>query len=112
MTDFKKARIKLLGFNVYDENECIKAIKQNSFLIQYISSEVVQLEAIKQNCNSIRCIRNPSERVIIEAVKQDGLLIRFIKNPTNKVIVEAFKQNIDSFVYIDEFMKTFKTGLE
>ncbi len=58
-----------------------KLLKQN------LTSEVVQLEAVKQDGLSIQFIRNPSEAVQLEAVKQDWLAIRYIHNPSEAVML-------------------------
>ena len=76
----KKVKIKEIGFDITDEESCLKAVRKYGYLIQFIKnpSEAVCLAALNQNGYSIHYIENPSEEVCLAAVKQNGNLIRYI----------------------------------
>ena len=70
--------------------------------IEYIQhpDKDVQLEAIKQDWQTIQFISNPDKDVQLEAIKQDWKAIKFISNPDKDVQKEAIMQNICAFEYI------------
>ena len=104
--DYKKILSEFGLENEFDllwsETRQLQAVKQNGDSIRYISnpSEKVQLEAVKQDGDSILHIQNPSEKVQLEAVKENGYSIRYIQNPSEKEQLEAVKQYGDSIQYI------------
>ena len=61
----KKVIIQKLSFDPDNELDCLNAVKQDGYCIQYINnpSEEIQLEAVKQNTRSIKLINNPSKEV-------------------------------------------------
>lgn len=85
-----------------NEQEQMKAIKQNSYGIRFIKnpSEAMQLEAVRQDGKSIEYIKNPSESIQLEAIKQDFNSIKYIKNPSEAVQLEAVKQFGELVIYI------------
>ena len=67
-------------FDPEDEQQCLEAVKENGWVIQYIN--------------------NPSEAVQLEAVKENGYTIVYINNPSEAVIEAALDQNPDAYIYI------------
>lgn len=57
-----------------------------------------------------RLVQNPSfledvkqtEEIYLEAVKQDGELLRHVKNQTYAICVATVKQNVKAFEYVDK----------
>ena len=77
----KQLKRKAIGFDYEDEKECLKAVKANSFYIQFI--------------------KNPSEEVQLAAVKQHGRTVCHIKNPTDLVILTAVRNTEYAMAYVD-----------
>jgi len=71
---------KNLGFDPENESECLKAVKENGWSVQFIKnpSEEMQLLAVKQYAYSIRYIKNPSEELQKLAIKQSKYDIKVI----------------------------------
>jgi hypothetical protein len=65
----------------------LSAAKRNGESIKFMKnpSEKVQLAAVNQNEDAIMYIENPSEAVQLAVVSLDSNLIRYIKNPTEEV---------------------------
>jgi hypothetical protein len=77
------------------ENIQIEAVKQNTDTIQYIKnpSEEVQLEAVSKDGETIQFIENPSKKIQLAAVKQSSYAIEYIENPNEKTQLEVIKKN-------------------
>jgi len=96
---------KVFG-DIGQEQKDIISVKQNSDSIRNIKNptEKVQLEAVKQNGYTLQYIVEkgiiPSEAVQLAAVKESGYAIEFINDPSESVQLEAVKQNSDSIRYI------------
>ena len=74
-------RIKgLIGFNPNDEKECLEAVKQNGYNLQYVKeqTEDICLEAVKQNGYALQYVQNQTKEMCIEAVKQDGFALQYV----------------------------------
>ena len=63
--------------------------------------EEALLQKVRRRPESIRKIKNPSEKVQLEAVKKDGNAIVYIDNPSEKVQLEAVKDNYYALRYIE-----------
>ena len=65
----------------------LERIKQNGWSIKCVKnpSECVQLTEVKQNVWWIKYIENPSECIQLAAVMQNGWSIKCIKNPSKRV---------------------------
>jgi hypothetical protein len=90
---------------IYDEKErCMLAVRQDGNTIRFIKdpSETVQLEAVRQNGDAIQFIEDPSEAVQLEAVRRNGSAIQFIKDPSEAVQLEAVSQNVYTIQYIKD----------
>jgi hypothetical protein len=102
---FKITKIESISnyLNNLSINEQLNAVKQNGFLIKYITNqfEHLQIEAVNKHYSAIKYIKNPSKETQLYAVKQDGYLIEYIKNPSEKIQLEAIKQNAHSIKYIE-----------
>ena len=73
----------------------LETVRQDGYCIKFIHnpSEAVQLGAVKQDGYCIQFIHNPSEAVQLEAVRQNGYCIKFIHNPSEAVIKWLFENN-------------------
>jgi len=72
-----------------------EAIKSNPLSIEYIDyvEEDLQVLAVKILWNSLRLIKNPSDRVKEEAVKSKGWAIQYIQSPSEKLCLIAVKND-------------------
>ena len=79
------------------------AVRKNGFVIDLIQnpSDVVIVEALKQNGKAICNVKNPKLEFQLIAVKQNGKAIKHISNPSKEVIEEALKQNPEAKKFID-----------
>ena len=59
------------------------------------------LEAVKQDGNMLRYVKNQTKDICLKAVKQDGLALQFVKTPTKEICLEALNRNIDAIQYVD-----------
>ena len=86
-----------------DEETLLQKVKRRPESIKKIKnpSEKVQLEAVKKDGSVIQYIDNPSEKVKLAAVKEYGGNIQYIDNPSEKVQLEAVKDNYYALRYIE-----------
>lgn len=89
---FLGQRLLIKDLNIWKDKEyCLDIIKENGFVIQYITdpSEEIQLAALEQNYDSIRYITNPTINAQLFAVSNNGYLLQYISNPTDEVQLAA-----------------------
>lgn len=60
LEELRQKQIDLVGFNCYDENDC--------------------LEAIKQNWGAFRYVKEQTPEICLEAVRQDGCVLRYVNS--------------------------------
>ena len=89
----KRAKIKAIGFDYTDEEECLKVVKEDGDLIQYIDnpSEAVQLASVREHGSNINYVKKPTERVQLEVIRSNTVFVpiravkRLIKTPRPSV---------------------------
>ena len=73
-------------------------------------TDAVCIEAVKQDGNALRYVKEQTEAVCIEAVKRNGNALRYVKEQTEAVCIEAVKQDGDAVYYFSlEMEKHFET---
>ncbi|MGL5148991.1 MAG: hypothetical protein ACRC7N_00255 [Clostridium sp.] len=79
-----------------------EAIISNPLCVEYINdlSEDLLVLAVKNLWNSLKLIKNPSNRVIEEAVKTKGWALQFVNEPWEELCVTAVKRDYDAIKYI------------
>jgi len=101
----------MTNINDMTEEEQIKIIIKNTFVIQYIDkpTELVQLAAVERNGDTIRYIKNPSERVQLAAVKDYGYAIKYIYNPTKQVVMFSLLKLLhdDKIKFVKELLEKY-----
>jgi len=68
------------------------------------------LEAVKENGNALRYVKEQTEAICLEAVKQDGDALQYVKEQTEAICLEAVKKNGYALRYVKE--QIFKEELE
>ena len=58
--ELKQKQIELIGFNPYNEKECLEAVKQDSHVLRYIKEQ--------------------TKDICMESVKQNGLALKYVKD--------------------------------
>lgn len=84
-------------------DEQLEVISNHGSMIQHLNNpnEEFQLAAVKNNPESIRFIRYPTERVIEEAIDIDSSVIQYIDDPSEDIQVMAVKNNPENINLID-----------
>ena len=64
-----------------DKKQCMEAVKQNGYSLQYVKeqSEALCMEAVKQDGDSLQYVKEQSEALCMEAVKQNGYSLQYVK---------------------------------
>ena len=75
-------RNNIIGFNPDNINECIKAVKENGYALQYVKeqTEDICLAAVKQNGFALQYVKEQTPEICLEAVKQNELALRYVKD--------------------------------
>ena len=84
---------ELLFFEKWDDKkQCLEAVKQNGYYLQYVKEQTdeICLEAVKQNGDSLQYVKEQTDEICLEAVKQDGDSLQYVKNKKtfNKIMEE------------------------
>ena len=79
-------------------NDLIKAKEATYKLLD----EKISLEAVKQEGDALRYVKEQTEAICLEAVKQDGYALRYVKEQTEAICLEAVKRNGDALLYVKE----------
>ena len=85
-------------------------MKLSEFLKMFGASEsaIVNLtgaeaiEAVKQDADALRFVKEQTPDICIAAVKQDGLALQYVKEQTEAVCLEAVKQDGRNLQYVDK----------
>jgi len=87
---------------------CLEAVKQNGNALRYIKEQTLEicLEAVKQNGNALQFVKVQTPQICMKAVKQNGLVLEYSKIQTPQICFEAVKQTRSAQKYI--FKKTFE----
>jgi hypothetical protein len=93
---------------------CLRALDISTFTFHMITNrtEEIILKAVKKNHNYLRYL-NPNEQteiVCIEAVRNDGCLLQYVNNQTHNICIEAIKNNERAFRYVHDI--TYEICLE
>jgi ribosomal protein S2 len=81
--------------------EFLKIFNASENDIKTISLENA-MEAVKQNGNALRYVKEQTESICMEAVKQDGYTLRYVKEQTESICMEAVKQDGYALQYVDK----------
>lgn len=89
-------------FTKYQSHDmCIKVLKQNPFLLEYVIKQNEQLckFALLGNIKSYIYIKNKSNSLNEYAINLDPFALEFIENQTEDIIFSALRNNAKSFKY-------------
>jgi len=83
------------GFDITNPKECLAAVKEGGYNIQYIQNpdKEVQIVAVKQNGYSIRFIRNPDKEAQLAVIQQNPFNICYIRDPDKEVQMAAINKS-------------------
>ena len=86
---------KELGFDYTDHDECLKAVKQNGYVLRYVKEQTndICLEAVKRHGMSLQYVKDQTSDICLEAVKRNGSLLKYVKDQTPEICMDAVKQN-------------------
>ena len=79
-------------------------IKYDQLSIKKNLSSDKAMEAVKQDGNALRYVKDQTEAICLEAVKQNGYALRYVKDQTEAICLEAVKQNGYALRYINSNM--------
>ncbi len=68
--------------------------------IVYLSSDEAS-EAVKEDCDALRYVKDQTEAVCLEAVKRNGDALQYVKDQTEAVCLEAVKEDGYALQYVD-----------
>ena len=112
-------QIKKLGTGkiiTYKGAEALEAVKQNGDALKYVKEQTAEicLEAVKKYGDALKYVKEQTAEICLEAVKQDGDALRYVKEQTPEICLEAVKQNGYALQHVNEsiFAKTSKVTLE
>ena len=82
LEELRQKQIDLVGFNCYDENDCLEAVKQDGHALRYVKEQTPEicLDAIKQNWGALQYVKEQTPEICLEAVKQNELALRYVKD--------------------------------
>ena len=80
-------------------------------IIEYVSEEEA-IEAVKEDGDALRYVKDQTEAVCIEAVKRNGDALRYVKDQTEAVCIEAVKRNGDALRYVNKSVFTSSESVE
>ena len=82
LEELRQKQIDLVGFNCYDENDCLEAVKQTGFALQFVKEQTPEicLEAVKENWAALRYVKEQTPEICLEAVRQDGLALQYVNS--------------------------------
>jgi len=113
LIDLKDKYLKLTIKKNLKGNEALEAVKQNGNALRYVKEQTEQicLEAVKQNGDSLQFVKEQTEQICLEAVKQNGNALRYVKEQTEQICLEAVKQDGNALRYVYESFFENKTEL-
>ena len=84
LEELRQKQIDLVGFNCYDENDCLEAVKQDGHALQFVKEQTPEicLEAIKENWSALRYVKEQTPEICLEAVRKDGWVLRYVNSNT------------------------------
>ena len=108
--ELKQKQIKLIGFNPYNEKECLKAVKQNGLVLQYVinQTEDICLEAVKEGGLVLQYVKEQTKDICMEAVK-NGLALQYVKEQTKDICLKAVKEDGFALAYVKDLNMLFET---
>ena len=82
LEELRQKQIDLVGFNCYDENDCLEAVKQDGHALQFVKEQTPEicLEAVKQNGLALQYVIEQTPEICLEAVRQDGLALKYVNS--------------------------------
>ena len=100
----KKKQIRMIGFDPYNEQECLEAVKDDSLCLQYVMNQTTEicLEAVKQNGMSLQYVREQTEEICLEAVKQNGMSLQYVREQTPEICMKAIKRYSRALAYVKD----------
>ena len=77
LDELRKEQINLIGFDPYDQEQCLAAVKRNGCALQYVKDQTPEicLAAVKQDGYSLRYVKDQTPEICLEAVKRNGFVI-------------------------------------
>ena len=60
LEELKRKQIELIGFDPYDHDECLKAVKQDGIALKYVKAQTkdICLEAVKRNVMALKYVKD------------------------------------------------------
>ena len=95
---------KELGFDYTNHDECLKAVKENPYILMNIENQTedICLEAVRENEYALQYVKEQTPEICMEAVKEDGLALQYVKEQTPEICMDAVKQNGYALEYVKE----------
>jgi len=64
-----------------NEKECLAAVKQNGYALQYVKNQTLEicLAAVNQNGCAVKYVKNQTLEICLVAIKQNKQALKFIK---------------------------------
>ena len=72
----------MIGFDYENEKECLAAVKQRGFALEYVKEQTPE--------------------ICLAAVKQCGLVLQYVKEQTPEICLAAMKNSHYCIIYIDD----------
>lgn len=94
--------LKYFQNRFYDDDFCLKAVKQDGLVLQYVNNRTkdICLEAIKQNGRALIYASGYNNSLSLEAVKQNPDALQYVQNQTDDLILEAVKRDKNALKYV------------
>ena len=75
-------RNNIIGFNPDNINECLEAVKQHGYALQYVKEQTPEicLEAVKKDGLALQYVKEQTKDICLEAVKKDGYALQYAKD--------------------------------
>ncbi|MFW6015495.1 MAG: DUF4116 domain-containing protein [bacterium] len=93
----------------YIKKECVyniykKAIKQNSYNLQYVVSQTPEIcmAAVKQNGWALQYVDSQTPEICMAAVKNYGLALQYVDSQTPEICMAAVKENGEALYCVKE----------
>ena len=82
LEELRQKQIDLVGFNCYDENDCLEAVKQDGHALRYVKEQTPEicLAAVKQDESALQFVKEQTPEICLEAIKQTGFALQFVNS--------------------------------
>ena len=92
---YKKAWLKLSVKVDLCGSAALEAVKQDGDALRYVKdqSDPICLEAVKRNGHALQYVKDQSDPICLEAVKQDGDALRYVTAETIGVVESDYEHS-------------------